>query len=242
MRPAALLLSALLAADLARASEEPPRATLPYRLLCQMAQFDAKDMPGVTNRTQSIVVSSRNPGVKTADIVLYIDAKSGRIPLPIDADGALTLPVSQALFDENPPVVANQPKGSMHLSYRFSFQGLSPDLLQHLKEGRVRYSEVFVGEKLKESMLRGLSEAEKMGDFRKNLDSGSVSRLRAKNNPADATVTILATNGEIAVERDAAGGFTLRCDPALMAQDPWIRLSPPEGWSFQFGDAVQEKP
>jgi hypothetical protein len=64
-------------------------------------------------------VGSKRPDVKASDIRLTImrdAAHGGPLPIAVDADGHFTLPVDQALKDEDPMVVANQPKGSMQMS------------------------------------------------------------------------------------------------------------------------------
>jgi hypothetical protein len=68
-------------------------------------------------------IRSRDPKVKPSDITLEAKLKSGQVvSIAIAADGAFTLPSSPGLAEEDPPFVANQPKGTMEVSVTFEIK------------------------------------------------------------------------------------------------------------------------
>ena len=93
--------------------EEAPPAALSYRAMCQIAQLGAADTKDNTNQVVRLSVRSTLPDVRSRDIRMWIDARSGRVPLPISTNGVVSFAISPSLPEQNPPVVANQPKGSM---------------------------------------------------------------------------------------------------------------------------------
>lgn len=110
-----------------RAADDFQPAAMPYRALWEAAQLDASGLTGSTNRQVSFTVSSTNPEVKIGDIALFIDAKAGRLPIAIATNGIMSLPISAQLFEENPNVVANQPKGSMNINFAVEDSGHLPE-------------------------------------------------------------------------------------------------------------------
>ena len=93
-------------------------AIIPYSTMYDLAQKQGgvTDKSAADDTTYFLMITSRLPGVQPKDISLYINRKDGRIPLIINETGWFQLPVSVALIAENPPVIANQPKGTMVLS------------------------------------------------------------------------------------------------------------------------------
>lgn len=88
-------------------------ATLPYAVVYKMVQVSDPGGTSTNGRGLSIKFKSSLPGVRPKDICLFIDSKTGRVPLSLDVDGTCRLPVSDSLIKENPPIISNQPKGSM---------------------------------------------------------------------------------------------------------------------------------
>ena len=74
--------------------------------------------------TNLVVVLRMEPAatnIATTNVILYIDAKAGKIPVKIESDGAFTVPMNNDLLAENPWLITNQPRGSMKLDW---FMGL----------------------------------------------------------------------------------------------------------------------
>jgi hypothetical protein len=63
-------------------------------------------------------VESRDPAVRANQIQLTIHAKAGDRTVKVGPDGRMDFPLEDALASEDPPVEANQPKGSLVLTVR----------------------------------------------------------------------------------------------------------------------------
>ena len=91
-------------------------AVIPYKTMDDICQ--AADSVDQTKLLASAYVTSKNTTVRLADISLTIQsAVKGPIPVQIGTNGQiLSFPHEKALRRENPPVIANQPKGTLNLS------------------------------------------------------------------------------------------------------------------------------
>lgn len=107
-----MLFLALLA--LPAAAAEPPSAT-PYAALYG-ALAPAREMAGFDRLVPLQKLESKLDGVPPAAIRLSIRARAGAIDVKPAADGSFQFPMDEALLAENPPVVSNQPKGSVTIS------------------------------------------------------------------------------------------------------------------------------
>ncbi len=226
-------------------NDAPEPATLSYRALYQVARLGKDASAGLTNQQVAFKVSSKNPAVKLADISIYIDAKSRRIPLYISTNGMMLLPVSDELAAENPRLVANQPKGSLTLdatvvgtaAFAGSRRCWHPD-------GMIRYSALFFTEELKQQVA-AIPEITREPGMRRSLARPTIARLQATTNRESAEVSILAGSGHIRLTPTAPGLFVLRFDPDLMKQDPWVKVSTDQDWSWNTEmeeDAEQRRP
>jgi len=100
---------------IAETASQTDLATLPYAVAYKMAQASEPEGTSTNSKGLSIRFQSNLPDVKLKDIKLFIDSKNGRIPVSLGADGSFRLPISDSLIKENPPIISNQPKGSMSL-------------------------------------------------------------------------------------------------------------------------------
>jgi len=68
-----------------------------------------------------VAVSSRDKTVRQKDISLSIQsAAEGQIPVPLDINGQmLNVSHDEVLRHENPPIIANQPKGTLSLTLAY---------------------------------------------------------------------------------------------------------------------------
>jgi hypothetical protein len=88
-------------------------AAIPYKMLDDMFQpIDAVDP---TKLEIHVFLSSTNKSVRPSDIRLTIHSTAkGLIPVRLDTNGQIIrFPVEKDLRRENPPIVANQPAGTM---------------------------------------------------------------------------------------------------------------------------------
>ena len=126
-----------------------PVAQLPYTQLLgyQQRVDDLQDLKQL--KVWENVKSSRH-GVRPSDITLTImrDAShGGPLAIAVDEAGNFTLPVTQALKDEDAMVVSNQPKGTLELSVNWEI-GLPAST-------RLRYGQLLLGaQQYNEAMRR----------------------------------------------------------------------------------------
>jgi hypothetical protein len=98
------------------------QATLFYRELYGLKKLEA-EVSGASNVVMVIRMTSKN-GVPFEQLEVFIDSKNGRIPLHFAPDGSFLMLMSDALYQENPYVRANQPKGTMRLDWGFFVRGV----------------------------------------------------------------------------------------------------------------------
>lgn len=222
-----LLTLLLLAVNLL--ANESPRAELSYLVLCQMTQLDFRNTTGLTNQFVRFTAASENPNVSVADIIIFIDSTSGRIPLPLGTNGVFSLPITPSLVRENPKIIANQPKGSMLLKAEVTLS----DGSTRNEKGLIRYSTLFVVEKIRTQAVSDLTELKKQYQVDGAMAGPIVIHLRAKTDADTAQVTILSKSGDIPVKPIESGHFQLSFDPNLMKEDPWIQMSTNCEWSIK---------
>jgi len=216
------------------AAEELQPATLPYRSLFEMTQMDFRDMMDLANPHVSFSVRSLNPEVKLSDIDLYIDSRSGRIPLQISPHGIMVLPVSAQLVQENPRVVSNQPKGSMSIKAILDLGRALPESKTRVDQGMIRYSGLFpptAPENHPATHDRNESTTPS-GPPSRRAHPGVV-HLHIEEPAEEAKVTVHARRGDIHLKPSRLGHFVMRYDPDLGDEDPWVRLSPPREWTME---------
>ena len=189
-----------------------------------MAQLDFTSTTGFTNEQVTFTVASKNPNVKLNNIVIFIDSRSGRIPLPISTNGVMALPISPELMRENPNIVANQPKGSMTMVARIAVRGTLPDSVAENEDGLIRYSALFVAEKMKRQMAHDLTELKKEHD----VEEG-VGKADHRSSPLQRGCGILRGHNPRQGWRHASqtgcpGHFIIRFDPKLIEQIPRSHL------------------
>jgi hypothetical protein len=213
------------------ASETPQETTAPYRTLCQMAQVDFKASTGFTNTQVTFTIGSKNPEVRISDISMFIDAKSGRIPLAISSNGVMALPVSEELMKENPPVVVNQPKGSLTMEVKVTVSGAPSGAAIRTKDGLLRYSVLFAAENVKRQLARDLTGLQEKHDVVGTLSRPIAVHLRAEN--VESTEVVIRTReGDRPIKPVDPGHFIISFDAKLMEEDPGVWLSPRNKWSM----------
>ncbi|HET7843772.1 MAG TPA: hypothetical protein VFL14_06455 [Xanthomonadales bacterium] len=100
--------------SLPAAAAEPPTAT-PYAALYG-ALAPAREMAAFDRLIAVQRIESKREGVPASAIRLTIQSRGGAIAIAPAPDGSISFPMNDALLAENPPVLTNQPKGSLTLS------------------------------------------------------------------------------------------------------------------------------
>ena len=209
-------------------------ASLPYSVVHRMLNLDSKKGEDYPNPNALVTVSSDVPEVSPADIKLYIDSQSGRIPLEVSKDGTFLLPLSKNLLREDPMIVANQPKGTLNLNATVGVEGKIRKNSINPKEGKIRYSALFVLEKTKTDLLKQLNNRDNQSYKTNNvLMPPTIAEFTPKKDAEKAKVFIETKEGLIRVFPNNEGSFILSYNPALMKEDPWILLSKNHNWSIQ---------
>jgi hypothetical protein len=211
-RIASLLCALLFLPFLAPAAEQ---ARLPYEMIYQIQQKAAALSQTYTNLHIYIRVNSTLPAVKNSDLSLYIDSKTGRIPVALDPDGRFAVPMLQTLLDEKASIVVNQPKGTMQFGW---YVGL---ILESVPTNGIHYSD----------MMRPLKNVEAI---RAEMLPGSTAlSIRGMKfiypKDKDATVTIRAKSGDRVFKTDPAHTLVIPWEPALQQENPQLSIPiPPE--------------
>jgi RNA polymerase sigma factor (sigma-70 family) len=188
-------------------------AVVPYKTMddvCQIAESADR-----TKLQARVLVSSKNTAVHPADISLTIQSTAkGPIPVPIGTNGqVLNFPHEKELRRENPPVIANQPKGTLNLVLMFGLD---------MPEG-LTYSCRRVGE--------GIAEANRLIKAQAGMLSLFAPKMRGvvfifpKSRAGKAKVEIAPASGKREYTADANGRIKLKIEKALLAEDLEIRLS-----------------
>jgi hypothetical protein len=206
----------LLAGWLGNAQPTPAattNATIPYKTmeeLCRMA--DGVDSTKLLVR---VVVTATNRVVAPSDIRLTIQSASqGPIPVHLVTNGqVLNFPHQKELSRENPPIVANQPKGTLSVS--ISFQLALPDALTF------RYAR----------LADGVAETNKLIKEQAGLMSFLAPKVRGvififpETSAGKAKVTIAGASGHTEYVVDAKGQVRLKLEKSLVAKNPEVQLS-----------------
>lgn len=189
-------------------------AAIPYQTLREIFQ-PISEIDQTKLEVRVWVVSDRKT-VHPSDITLTIhSAKKGMIPLTIGTNGQiLKFPLEKDLARENPPVFANQPKGTLHLFV--SMQIPLPDELEF------RYK------------LFGDGVAEMNKSIR--AQAGLALSLLApkvegvvfffpKAGTGKATVEIESSAGKKEYTADKDGRIKLKLEKPLLAENPEVKVS-----------------
>lgn len=113
-------------------------ARLPYQQLIRIAQSDARSQKDADS--YKLRIKSRKESIKSKDIELFLNLESGPLALVVDNDGFVEVPHTEELLEENPDLVANQPKGTLNIYVDLEVPKVTPP---DLSKGKIRYQELF---------------------------------------------------------------------------------------------------
>lgn len=208
---AALLVISLAIPPLARA--DTTNATVPYAQLDRFFQI-AQELDQSKLQVR-VYLYSHNPAVRPEDILLTIQsATKGMIPVHVATNGEiLNFPVQKDLSQENPPIVVNQPKGTMQILLSANIP--LPDGLtfqySHLSDGAAEAN-------------RMIGEQAGMMSFMAPKSDGVVFYFK-KSSAGKATVTISSLTGPQTLTADGKGQIKLKIDDSLTKENPEVQLS-----------------
>lgn len=192
-------------------------ARLPYHYLYRIEKLQSDLCQAHPNLQISLQLESALPEVKTSAIEVYLDRKSGKLPVTLSPEGDIALPLRDDLLAEDPWLIANQPKGTMQLNWR---AGLARSFVRQMTNS-IRYA----------PLMRALRDCEdvqaKMREFFPGSPKLTVAGLKLvfPREAKPASLVIHARSGSQKLETDAAGELFLPIDPALQAEDPLVTLS-----------------
>jgi hypothetical protein len=206
----ALIASVLAMALPARAQN----ARLPYGELYQLQRVQSELSVKYTNLLVVLRMEPASTNGAISNLDVYIDAKSGRIPVKIGKNGDFGVPMSNDLLTENPWIVTNQPRGTMRLNW---FVGLVVRRLATATSYRPLMQVVLDCGDVRERMRQVFPGAPK----------ATVSGLKMIFSPpgTGGTVVIHSQHGDRKLEADAKGELTILIDPDLFEENPLVTLS-----------------
>jgi RNA polymerase sigma factor (sigma-70 family) len=201
-------------------------AQIPYKVLDDACRL--QDSVNQTNLVLRIIIVSNNKTVRPSDIHLTIQsARRGNIAVKLGSKGQiLDFPDDEGLRRENPPVVSNQPKGSLHCNFwvyvpkpeGFTFP------YSHL---------VNAVEEANRAMDRANQEIKSDYARRVSPFSGDVSGVGLVFGPSSARkakIVIQTAAGRKDYVADAHGVIRLKINPELQAENPMITVSEKPEW------------
>jgi hypothetical protein len=189
-------------------------AVIPYQELDEIFQPIAGVDPAKLEI--HVFVSSINKAVQSSNITLTIQSASkGKIPVLLDTDGlVLKFPDEKDLRHENPPVVSNQPKGTLRLWVAVQIPP-SDELTfryQRLGDG---VAEMNKSIKTQAGLLLSLLAPKVQG----------VVFLFPKASAGKAKVEIAAAAGRREYTADKNGVIKLKLDKTLLTENPEVKIS-----------------
>jgi len=215
------LLAILFVTGTARAEN----ARLPYGPLYRMEKIQMELSHAYTNLVVILRISSTNAGLKPDHLVVYIDSKSGHIPVKVAADGDFTVPLRDDLLAEQPWLVTDQPKGSMRLDW-----GLA--LAVERVSSPIRYRRLMMPVKDCEYV------EERMREVLPSTSKINITGLKIIFSPdvANAYAVVHAKSGDRKMQANAANEVMIPLDKPLLDEDPEVTFSAPPDKQELAGD------
>jgi hypothetical protein len=187
-----------------RAAEQ---ARIPYSMVCQIQKSQAMVSQTYTNLQIVLRMRSLTPEITPRDLRVYIDSKNGPIPVNLDGEGNFSVPVRDALLDENPWIVVNQPRGTMKLEWNVGVIGL------HATSG-MRYRD----------LMRPLQDVQAVGsEIARTGSKLTVLGLKLIFTK-ETTIVIRAKQGERVFKTGPNHALVVPWEAALLEENPEIGM------------------
>jgi RNA polymerase sigma factor (sigma-70 family) len=170
-----------------------------------------------------IFITSRNRAVRPADIRLTIQsAVEGPLPVQLGTNGQLLdVPHDSILRRENPPLVFNQPKGSLNLSFNY-YLPVPRGLVFHYNWLGDGIAEVNKAIATANGMIKA-SYAGQIPLFKLNVQG--VFFVFPRASAGKAMIDIYEQSGRKEYTAGRNGVILLKLDPALLEENPEISIS-----------------
>ncbi len=186
------------------------KATIPYAKV-----YDAFQRAAVVRTKEvrvAIAVASKNETVSPGAVTLTIQAKGGARKLHVDPDGEIQgFPLSNKLLKENPPIVSNQPKGTLRLGGGLFFN--------------VQPATTYRYRKLDSLLDAGNAVSKKRAGFFSLVAPQAKSVLFVFFHHVGQTLTVHSKSAPQTLTANEKGEISLRLDKALLAENPRVTLS-----------------
>ncbi len=183
-------------------------AQLPYQALVGIARNNA-DRPKDGEKMMLRISSSEEVAVE--EIKLTIMQVEGELPIKIDENGDFEVPFSDALYDENPMVVSNQPKGTMNLKVMIDLKEVRPKVV----DGKVKYRDLFSQLLELQTKMRGLDP---------NFGTPGYETLAIQVVTGGEPVVILRKLGSREIAADEAKTVWMVYDLLLFEENPDVKI------------------
>jgi hypothetical protein len=192
-------------------------ARLPYHELFRLQKAQMALSRAHTNLALALEMHSTQPGVEFSEITAFIDAKSGKVPVPIGTNGAFSVPVSNDLLVEDPWILVNQPRGTMELNWH---AGLAQALASQLTNA-VHYA----------PLMRAVRECDEVQESMRQFFPNSPRltavglRLTFRAESFAPAAIIHAKGGDRKLPANILGELIIPIDGDLMEEDPVMTLT-----------------
>jgi hypothetical protein len=189
-------------------------ARLPYAQLYQMQRAQAEMSGAYTNLVVVLCMESASTNVKPSELDVYIDAKSGKVPVKIGPDGDFSVPMREDWLAENPWIITNQPRGTMKLDW---FVGL---VVRRVATS-IRYKPLM-------QVVRDCGDVrERMRQVFPSVPKAVVAGLKLTFAPPErgGSIVIHSERADKKLEADSKGELTILLDPDLLEENPLVTLS-----------------
>jgi hypothetical protein len=194
-------------------------ARLPYHHLYDIQKIQAGLCQVHTNLQIILQLQSALPNVKTSDLEVYLDSKSGKIPVAIGADGEIEMPLRDDLLAEDPWLVTNQPKGTMELNWQ---AGLARSIVRQMTNA-IHYGLVMGALHDCEEVQAGMRQF--FPDTPKWTMAGWKIIFSPEASPGEVVIHTRA--GDQKLDADANGELIVPLHDSWLAEDPLMTFSAP---------------
>ena len=188
-------------------------AKLPYEQLYQVQKVQGELTRTYTNLHVALRMQSTDLKVKSSDLDVFIDSKKGRMPVKIDADGSFSIPMRSDLEEENPPIITNQPRGSMQLDWKV---GMNASRMTNVMSYRFLMQPVKDCSAVQERMREVFPSAPKLKMVGLKLIYDRIKKV--------SLVTVSSKSGDKKLQADEGGEILIPLEPSLLEENPTVTL------------------
>jgi hypothetical protein len=200
-------------------------ARLPYAALYRMEKIQDELSHAYTNLVVVLRMTPTNSAVKPGAVQVYIDAKTGKIPVKIAPGGDFSVPLSDDLLAEGPWLITNQPKGAMQLDW-----GLALAVDRVANPTRYR--------RLMKAVKDCAYVEDRMREVLPSTTRVNITGLKIifPASAENASAVIHAKAGDQKIDANPARALVIPLNPAWLDEDPEVTFSTPPDKQELAGD------